>query len=78
MLRRMIEDFMSFIALILILLVGFGAAYQGVSQPAQSFDARSIMNILYRYAKLLFAGSMLLSHDDTLFARRFSNLMNHR
>ena len=49
MLRKMIWDFFSFILFVAIVLFGFGAAYQGVAEPSQPFDARSIMNLLYRF-----------------------------
>ncbi len=49
MIQKMIVDLLSFIAFILIVLIGFGVSYQGIVLPAQPFDIRTFINIFYRY-----------------------------
>jgi hypothetical protein len=53
MIRNMFADLGSFLAFILVVLLGFGVAYQGVSTPFASFDSRSVINVLYRYVGIL-------------------------
>ena len=49
MVQRMLVDLSIFIALILLVLIGFGIAAQGVSAHRFPFDSLKLFNIFYRY-----------------------------
>jgi hypothetical protein len=49
MVQRMLLDLAVFIALVLLVLIGFGIAAQGVSANREPFDVRTFTSIFYRF-----------------------------
>ncbi len=50
MIRRMMRDMLSFVALLVIFIAGYGVAIQTILFPSREFDDIAVASVLYRCA----------------------------